>query len=121
MDYIGNGFCNFDISSLRKEVRNKMDTKIISFISPLKRNLKMKKIFKTAIISSCFFLGLTIIIAYFISDNFFDQISNNAGASLNFALKILMLGFVFSIVYHGMAKFLNKIFGVVNNKNNENT
>lgn len=47
--------------------------------------------------------------------------SNNAGASLNFALKILMLGFVFSIVYHGMAKFLNKIFGVVNNKNNENT
>lgn len=62
-----------------------------------------------------------IIIAYFISDNFFDQISNNAGASLNFALKILMLGFVFSIVYHGMAKFLNKIFGVVNNKNNENT
>lgn len=37
MDYIGNGFCNFDISSLRKEVRNKMDTKIISFISPLKR------------------------------------------------------------------------------------
>ena len=37
------------------------------------------------------------------------------------ALKILMLGFVFSIVYHGMAKFLNKIFGVVNNKNNENT
>lgn len=81
----------------------------------------MKKIFKTAIISSCFFLGLTIIIAYFISDNFFDQISNNAGASLNFALKILMLGFVFSIVYHGMAKFLNKIFGVVNNKNNENT
>lgn len=35
----------------------------------------MKKIFKTAIISSCFFLGLTIIIAYFISDNFFDQIS----------------------------------------------
>lgn len=86
-----------------------------------KGNLKMKKIFKTAIISSCFFLGLTIIIAYFISDNFFDQISNNAGASLNFALKILMLGFVFSIVYHGMAKFLNKIFGVVNNKNNENT
>ena len=81
----------------------------------------MKKIFKTAIISSCFFLGLTIIIAYFISDNFFDQISDNAGASLNFALKILMLGFVFSIVYHGMAKFLNKIFGVVNNKNNENT
>lgn len=76
----------------------------------------MKKIFKTAIISSCFFLGLTIIIAYFISDNFFDQISNNAGASLNLALKILMLGFVFSIVYHGMAKFLNKIFGVVNNK-----
>lgn len=48
-------------------------------------------------------------------------LSNNAGASLNFALKILMLGFVFSIVYHGMAKFLNKIFGVVNNKNNENT
>lgn len=31
-----------------------------------------------------------------------------------------MLGFVFSIVYHGMAKFLNKIFGVVNNKNNKN-
>lgn len=66
-------------------------------------------------------LSDAIIIAYFISDNFFDQISNNAGASLNFALKILMLGFVFSIVYHGMAKFLNKIFGVVNNKNNENT
>lgn len=82
----------------------------------------MKKIFKTAIISSCFFLGLTIIIAYFSSDNFFEQISNiiiNSGASLNFALKILMLGFVFSIVYHGMTKFLYKIFGVANNKNND--
>lgn len=80
----------------------------------------MKKIFKTTIISSCIFLGLTIVIAYLSSDNFFEQIINNADASLNFALKILMLGFVFSIVYDGIAKFLNKIFGVVNNKDNEN-
>lgn len=80
----------------------------------------MKKILKTAIISSCFFLGLTLIIAYLSSDNFFEQIINNADASLTFALKILMLGFVFSIVYDGLAKFLNKIFGVVNNKDNEN-
>lgn len=80
----------------------------------------MKKIFKTAIISSCFFLCLTLIIAYLSSDNFVEQIINKADASLNFALKILMLGFVFSIVYNGLAKFLNKIFGVVNNKGNEN-
>lgn len=80
----------------------------------------MKKILKTAIIFSCIFLGLTIVIAYLSSDNFFEQIINNADASLTFALKILMLGFVFSIVYDGLAKFLNKIFGVVNNKDNEN-
>lgn len=83
-------------------------------------NLKMKKILKTAIIFSCFLLCLTLIIAYLSSDNFFEQIINNADASLNFALKILMLGFVFSIVYNGLAKFFNKIFGVVNNKDNEN-
>ena len=53
MDYIGNGFCNFDISSLRKEVRNKMDTKIISFISPLKRKteseIEISKVEKMAL------------------------------------------------------------------------
>lgn len=80
----------------------------------------MKKNLKTAIIFSCFLLCLTLIIAYLSSDNFFEQIINNADASLNFALKILMLGFVFSIVYNGLAKFFNKIFGVVNNKDNEN-
>lgn len=53
MDYIGNCFCNFDISSLRKEVRNKMDTKIISFISPLKRKteseIEISKVEKMAL------------------------------------------------------------------------
>ena len=53
MDYIGNDFCNFDISSLRKEVRNKMDTKIISFISPLKRKteseIEISKVEKMAL------------------------------------------------------------------------
>ena len=53
MDNIGNGFCNFDISSLRKEVRNKMDTKIISFISPLKRKteseIEISKVEKMAL------------------------------------------------------------------------
>lgn len=53
MDYIGNGFYNFDISSLRKEVRNKMDTKIISFISPLKRKteseIEISKVEKMAL------------------------------------------------------------------------
>lgn len=53
MDYTGDGFCNLDISSLRKEVRNEMDTKIISFISPLKRKteseIEISKVEKMAL------------------------------------------------------------------------